>query len=158
MKRFEQVKQITMQLAKAAELLQVPALLTEQYKQGLGETDLQIQQQFKQVNYFDKTHFSACKEPGFLEQLATYQRQQIIVVGMEAHVCVLQTCFDLLANGYQVFLIADGVSSRNDLHRELAIEQLRQAGAVISCAESVIFQWTDIAATPVFKEILKIVK
>lgn len=158
MQRYEQVKQITLQLAKAADLLAVPSLITEQYKQGLGETDLQLQQQFKQARYFDKTHFSACKEPGFLQYVAGYERPQIIVVGMEAHVCVLQTCLDLLANGYDVFLVADGVSSRNDLHRDLAIDQLKQAGAVITCAESVIFQWTEVAVTPVFKEILKIVK
>lgn len=158
MQRYEQVKQTTLQLAKAADLQAVPTLITEQYKQGLGETDLQLQQQCNQASYFDKTHFSACKEPGFLEQIAAYKRTQIIVVGMEAHVCVLQTCLDLLANGYQVFLIADGVSSRNDLHKDIAIAQLSQAGAVISCAESVIFQWTEVAATPVFKDILKIVK
>jgi len=158
MQHYEQIKQITLQLAKAAELLAVPTLITQQYKQGLGETDLQLQQQFKQASYFDKTHFSACKEAGFLEQVATYERPQIIVVGMEAHVCVLQTCLDLLANGYQVVLIADGVSSRNDLHRDLAIVQLRQAGAVISCAESVIFQWTEVANTTLFKSVLEIVK
>lgn len=158
MQRYEQVKKTAMQLAKAADLLAIPCLLTEQYKKGLGGTDLQLKQQFKYADYFDKTHFSACKEPEFLDRVAGYERPQIIVVGMEAHVCVLQTCLDLLANGYQVFLIADGVSSRNDLHRDLAIDQLKQAGAVISCAESVIFQWGEVAATPVFKEILKLVK
>ncbi|WP_283709119.1 isochorismatase family protein [Pseudoalteromonas prydzensis] len=158
MQRYEQVKQITLQLAKVADLLAVPTLITQQYKQGLGETDLQLQQQFNQASYFDKTHFSACKEPGFLQQVARFERRQIIVVGMEAHVCVLQTCLDLLANDYQVFLIADGVSSRNDLHRDLAIAQLRQAGAVISCAESVIFQWAEVANTSLFKKVLELVK
>ena len=158
MPRYEQVKQVTVQLVKAAQLLHIPILVTEQYKQGLGETDQQLKAQIGQAEFFDKTHFSACKEDGFLELIASYKRPQIIVVGMEAHVCVLQTCLDLLAQGYQVFLVMDAVSSRNDLHRDLAIAQLRQAGAVISCAESVIFQWTEVAATPVFKEILKIVK
>lgn len=158
MARYKQVKAITQQLAEAASLFAVPLLVTEQYKRGLGETDELLKSQFDDAYYFDKTHFSAYKEPEFKELLASYNRKQLIVVGMEAHVCVLQTCLDLLADGYSVFVIADGVCSRQDCHRDIAINQLQDAGAVISSGESVIFQWAEASSTKHFKAVLKIVK
>lgn len=158
MTRYEQVKAVAKQLGQAAVLFDVPSLVTEQYKQGLGETDELLKSQLVDAQYFDKTHFSAYKEPGFKELIACYKKPHIIVVGMEAHVCVLQTCLDLLAQDYNVFIIADGVCSRQDSHRDIAIAQLKEAGAIISNAESVIFQWAEVAATEQFKKVLKIVK
>ena len=102
--------------------------------------------------YFHKTHFSACAELGFIDQLKAYGKKQIIIVGTEAHVCVLQTCLDLVQSGFEVIIIQDAIGSRNLEHKKLAVEQLRQAGAVISCAEIVIFQWTKQAAIPTFKK------
>lgn len=158
MPRYEQVTQIAKQLIEAAVLFEVPTLVTEQYKQGLGETNKELKSQLVDAQYFDKTHFSAYKETGFKELATRYNKPHIIVVGMEAHVCVLQTCLDLLAVGYNVFIIADGVCSRQDHHRDIAIAQLQEAGAIISNAESVIFQWAEVAATEQFKKMLKIVK
>ncbi|MGO2012304.1 hydrolase [Pseudoalteromonas sp.] len=158
MTRFDEVVNTTLQLLNAAQLMAIPTVITQQYKQGLGATEPQIVEQATDAIYFDKTHFSACQEPEFISTLNKYQKPQIIIVGMEAHVCVLQTALDLLASDYQVFIIAGGVSSRRDNNRDIAIAQLRQAGAVITSAESVIFQWAEVAATPQFKDILKIVK
>ncbi|KPH94692.1 isochorismatase [Pseudoalteromonas porphyrae] len=158
MLHYQTVVDVTSQLIQAAQLHSIPIVFTQQYKQGLGDTEQQLKTLAPNGNYFDKSHFSACLEPNFIPLMKKYNRPQIIVVGMEAHVCVLQTCLDLIAHGFDIFILLDGVSSRNDLHRDLAVEQLRQAGAVISCAESVIFQWTEVAATPLFKKILKIVK
>lgn len=158
MARYNQVKHVAKQLGQAATLYNVPLLITEQYKKGLGETDESIKTQFHNARYFDKTHFSAFKEPSFKELIESYKRRQIIVVGMEAHVCVMQTCLDLLAQGYEVFICADGVCSRQDSHRDIALNQLQDAGAVISNGESIIFQWAEVANTPLFKSVLKIVK
>ncbi|GAB0109109.1 isochorismatase family protein [Pseudoalteromonas distincta] len=155
---FSNILNCTLKLSQASCVHDIPVLITEQYKEGLGKTLLQIKSEVPQANYFDKTYFSACGEPSFLELVKQYKRHQIVVVGTEAHVCVLLTCLDLLRNGFEVTVIADGIGSRNQLHVQIAIEQLRQAGATISCAETVIFQWTERAATADFKKILPIIK
>lgn len=158
MAQFEQIKHVTEQLASAAKLYDIPQLVTEQYKQGLGTTDEALKAVLNGATYFDKTHFSAFKENGFKQLLADYNKPQIIVVGMEAHVCVLQTCLDLLAHDYRVFVIADGICSRKEIHRDIALNQLQSAGAVITSAESIIFQWAEVANSATFKKILNIVK
>jgi len=107
---------------------------------------------------FQKEHFSACLEADFLALLRSYNRSQIIVVGMETHVCVLQSCLDLIKEGYQLQLVADGVASRADQNRDIAIDLLRKAGAVITSTEIVIFQWAERANTEEFRRILPIVK
>lgn len=158
MAKFEQVKSATLQLANAAANYDIPVLVTQQYAKGLGETDEVLKGTFNNVRYFDKVHFSAFKEPGFKSFIENYNKPQVIVVGMEAHVCVLQTCLDLLAYGYHVFLVADAICSRNSRHCDIAINQLRSAGAIITCAETIIFQWAEVSDTEAFKKILKIVK
>ncbi|GAA61756.1 isochorismatase family protein 1B [Pseudoalteromonas sp. BSi20652] len=149
---FDKIIENTLQLAKVTTILNVPVLITEQYVKGLGKTHFQIRVAFPSSVYFHKTYFSACAEPGFIDKLKSYGKKQIIVVGTEAHVCVLQTCLDLIQNGFEVVIANDGIGSRNPQHKNLAIEQLRQAGAIISCAEIIIFQWTKQAATPTFKK------
>jgi nicotinamidase-related amidase len=155
---FSSILACSLQLAQASVIHQIPALITQQYKKGLGGTNKIIKEALPTALLFDKTYFSACCEPGFLEQLKRYARPQIVVVGTEAHVCVLQTCLDLLQHGYTVVIASDAIGSRNEAHRQIAIEQLREAGAVISCAETVIFQWTKNASTPTFKKILPIIR
>jgi nicotinamidase-related amidase len=146
------------QLIQAADALEIPILLTEQYKKGLGETLPELTRQIGSPRVFPKEHFSACMESGFLAAVQAFRRSQIVVVGMEAHVCVLQTCLDLIKSGFQVHLIADGVASRVGENRAIAIDLLRQAGAVVSSAEIVIFQWAYRANTEEFRRILPIVK
>lgn len=158
MTRFDEVVNTTLQLVKAAQLMAIPTVITEQYKQGLGTTDEQVVKQAIGATYVDKTHFSACQEPDFINTLNKYQKPQIIIVGMEAHVCVLQTALDLLAADFEVFIVTDGVSSRHDSNRDIALAQLRQAGAVITCAESVIFQWLEKANTDMFRDVLPLIK
>ena len=119
----------------------MPILLTEQYKKGLGETIPELIQEIKSPQVFPKEHFSACLEADFIPTVESFNRKKIVVVGMETHVCVLQTCLDLIKTGFQVHLVADAVASRVDKNRDIAIDLLRQAGAVISSTEIVIFQW-----------------
>lgn len=157
-KDFSNILKSTLQLTQAGIIHDVPALVTEQYVKGLGHTNQEIKNTLPNALYFHKTYFSACAEPSFIETLKSYNKKQVVVVGTEAHVCVLQTCLDLIHNGFEVIVAHDGIGSRNPEHKNLAVEQLRQAGAVISCAEIVIFQWTKQAATPTFKKILPIIK
>jgi nicotinamidase-related amidase len=146
------------QLIKSASALDVPILLTEQYKKGLGETLPDLIQEIKYPQVFQKEHFSACLENEFIPIVQSFNRKKIVVVGMESHVCVLQTCLDLIKAGFQIHLVADAVASRVDENRDIAIDLLRQAGAVISSTEIVIFQWACRANTDEFRSILPIVK
>jgi len=155
---WEPIANKVIQLIKAANCLGVPILLTEQYSQGLGATIPKVLQEIQSPQVFHKEHFSACLEPEFLPLLRKFGRNKIVVVGMETHVCVLQTCLDLIKAGFQVHLAADAVASRVSENRDLAIALLRDAGAVVSSAEIVIFQWSRLANTDAFRRILPIVK
>lgn len=146
------------QLIKAATTLEIPILVTEQYKKGLGETYQELLKEIKSSLIFQKEYFSACLESNFISTLSNYNRRKIVVVGMETHVCVLQTCLDLIQSGFQIHLIADAVASRLNENRDIAISQLRQAGAIISSTEIVIFQWACRANTEEFRKLLPIVK
>jgi len=146
------------QLTQAAETLGIPILLTEQYSKGLGATIPEVLDQIRSPKVFHKEHFSACLEAEFLPLINSYHRNKIVVLGMETHVCVLQTGMDLIKEGYQLQLVADGVASRTTQNRDIAIELFRKAGAVITSTEIVIFQWAKRANTEDFRKILPIVK
>ena len=146
------------QLIRTAGILEIPVLATEQYKKGLGETLPDLLQEINAPRIFPKEHFSACLEPDFLPTVRSFRRSKLVVVGMETHVCVLQTCLDLIKAGYDVHLVADAVASRVRRNRDIAIDLLRQAGAVISSTEMIIFQWACRANTGTFRKILPIVK
>jgi nicotinamidase-related amidase len=155
---FQNLLKNTLNLAQASYVHDIPTLITEQYVDGLGETNKKIKSVLPRATFLSKVHFSACEEAGFLDKLTSFNKKTIVVVGTEAHVCVLQTCIDLLKSGFEVVLVTDAIGSRNEKHKNIAIDQLKHGGAVISCAEIIIFQWTKAAATPTFKKILPIIK
>lgn len=155
---WDEVARKVGQLTRAAELLDIPVVLTEQYPRGLGRTIPQVMEAVRFPKVYEKEHFSACQEEGFVEALRALGRSQIVLVGMEAHVCVLQTGLDLLQAGFQVQLAADAVSSRAAFNRDRGIELLRQAGAVVTTAEIVVFQWIHRSNTEEFRKVHPIVK
>jgi nicotinamidase-related amidase len=155
---WQNVTQRVNQLTQAAEALGIPILLTEQYSKGLGGTIPEVVDQIMSPKVFPKEHFSACLETDFLSLIKSYHRHKIVLVGMETHVCVLQTGLDLIKEGYQLQLVADGVASRTNKNRDIAIDLFREAGAVITSMEIVIFQWAKRANTEDFRKILPIVK
>lgn len=141
-------------LLKAAAAIGVPVLVTEQYPQGLGPTESAISSLFPPgLQRFDKTRFSCCGANGFLPALAQGGRPQVVLAGMETHVCVLQTAFELRQLGYQVFVVEDAVCSRKKEHFRNAIGRLRQAGVTVSNTESVLFEWLRDAQHARFREI-----
>lgn len=145
-------------LLQASLSLQVPVLATEQYPRGLGRTLPEVAELMPDDAVFEKIHFSALAEPGFAARLETFGRKQLIVVGMEAHVCVLQSVLELLDAGYEVFLVADGTGSRRAENASLAIERMRDAGARIVTSEMVIFEWMRRADIDCFKQISALIK
>jgi nicotinamidase-related amidase len=144
-------------MIEAAKVLEVPALVTEQYPAGLGRTCVPVREALGETAAVEKVRYSACVE-GITEQLTKLGRRQAIVVGVETHVCVQQTVLDLLRSGYMVYVCADAVSSRRALDREMSLARMRQAGAVVTTVESVIFEMLGEAGTESFKKILRIVK
>ena len=144
-------------LAQAAQLLSVGSVLTEQYPQGLGETLPEIKQHLANNKAIVKTAFSACAEPKFSAQLHR-DKPQLIIAGMEAHICVLQTALHLMQAGKTVFVVEDAVLSRNAHNKANAIARMRDAGCVITNTESVVFEWLGNANHPAFKAISALVK
>jgi len=154
---MQQVLNNTKILLQASKLLGPKVLVTEQYPQGLGNTLPALQTHLAGIKPIEKTAFSACDVPQFVQKM---QRDvsQIILMGMEAHICVLQTALDLLALGKQVFVVEDAIISRADANHENAIARLRQAGCVITNTESVVFEWVGGADHEHFKAIAKLIR
>ena len=144
-------------LAQASQLLSVPVIVTEQYPQGLGETIADIQSHLPNSKAIAKMAFSACGEPKFNQQLQR-ENSHIILVGMEAHICVLQTALDLIQAGKTVFVVEDAILSRSPANKANAIARLRHAGCVISNTESVLFEWLSNANHQAFKAVSKLIR
>ena len=145
-------------LATAAAKLGVPVLVTRQYPKGLGGTVETLRRLYPEGSNFDKTHFASTGESGFKERLEGLGRSQIVVVGAEAHVCVLQTVLGLREDGKSVFVVADAVGSRTPADKELGLARMRDGGAQIVSSEMVVFEWLEKAGTPVFKELSALIK
>lgn len=144
-------------LIGAGKELGIPVLATEQYPKGLGPLVPELRELLPSPPLV-KMHFSCGADPAFAAALENLGRRQIVVCGMEAHVCVFQTVRDLVGMGYEVHLCADAVSSRLEVHRASGIELCREAGAVITNAESVIFDLLHVAGTEEFKRVSQLVK
>lgn len=144
-------------LIEGAQLFSIPVTATEQYPQGLGPTVPALQTLLPERPA--KTLFS-CGEllAEQDESPAPSDRFQYVVCGIEAHVCVLQTALDLIAQGFRVFIPADAISSRGQLDQEIALQRLTGAGAVLTTTESVLFEWCERSGTPEFKQISRLVK
>lgn len=145
-------------LLDAAVELQLPVVVTEQYVKGLGETLSGLQQKMADAPRLEKMTFSCCGCTDFVEQLRGTGRRQVVITGMETHVCVLQTVIELLDAGYTVHLVQDAVMSRAEQNKLVALGMMQQAGAVITCTEAVLFQWLKAAGTESFKKLSKLVK
>lgn len=141
----------TQWLIKLANVMGVPVVATEQYPQGVGHTVEALRELIEPDNVVGKTVFSCVDAPECKDLLPTAPEKQLILCGMETHVCIMQTALQLHAMGRKVFVVADAVSSRNHLDSELAIERMRQAGIAIVSKEMVGFEWVRGSGHPEFK-------
>ena len=144
-------------LLQASSLLEIPQLYTEQYPKGLGNTVPELSAYLSNKQAVEKTAFSCCAEPRFSSRLFS-DRNHVVLAGMEAHICVLQTALDLQAQGKTVFVVEDAVVSRNPQNKANALNRLRQAGVVITNTESVVFEWLGKAEGDAFKKISQLVR
>jgi len=158
MLKRDQLENNLIRLIAGFKILKIPFLITEQYTKGLGQTIPSVQNALGDFSCIEKMSFSCCDQPDFTERLKDSEKKNIILCGIETHVCVLQTTIDLLQSGYQPVVIEDCVSSRNLDDKIIAIERMRQEGAVISSLESILFELTRESGTESFKEISKLIK
>lgn len=155
--REELLKRVLLLLA-GMEILKIPIMLTEQYPKGLGSTIEDIRASAASAGIIEKLSFSCCDEPRFLSALENLDKQMVIICGIEAHVCVLQTAIDLVSKGYFPVVVADCISSRNPVDKTVALERMRSEGAMITTSESLLFELTRVAGTSRFKSISRLVK
>jgi nicotinamidase-related amidase len=166
--RPKMVLAAAVRLLKLAELFRVPVILTEQYPQGIGPTHPDVRAAFDALSaparLVTKTSFGCCSEPSFIDALAASRPdvppglRQIVIAGVEAHVCVNQTVLELLAGGEQVHLAWDAVSARGEEYRRHALDRMAAAGAVVTNHESVGFEWARDKNDPSFKAFAALLK
>ena len=143
----------TRTLLRAADLVGVPVLLTEQYPEGLGRTVPEIAQATS-AQPIRKMHFSCMEDAGFASAFRATGRRQAVIAGMEAHICVMQTAASLLEEGIEVFVVSDATASRTPDSEQACLRRLGAGGAGIVTTEMVVFEWLGRAGTPAFKEML----
>lgn len=146
-------------MLQAAKELRLDTIVTEQYPRGLGNTVSELGKLLiAKWSIIEKTTFSCCGATQFMVELEHKTRRSIAVMGIEAHVCVQQTVVDILAEGYQVFVLSDAVTSRSTSDRQIALELMRDAGAVITTVEAYLFMLMRDAKHPAFKTISKLIR
>ncbi len=145
-------------VVQGAKLLQVPILWLEQYPKGLGPTDERIAMHLTDQQPIEKITFSAYDTEAFVQALEQTGRKKVLLAGIETHICVYQTAAHLLANGYEVEVLADCVSSRTAGNREVGIQKMLQLGATITSVEMALFEMQQVAKGDAFKAISKLVK
>lgn len=146
-------------LTAAAKILGIPVIVSEQYPKGLGHTVEAVSEQLSDsTEVIEKTSFSLLQEDGFLEKIKSYNKKQIIICGIEAHICVHQTTADLIQEGFEVIVAKDVCASRNKYEFLQGIEAMQANGAKISCLEIILFEWLRGAKHPKFKEVQALIK
>lgn len=154
----ERVVQNALCLIQGATILGLPVLATEQYRKGIGATVSEIASAIPDFAPMEKTAFSCFGAPEFVQTLHTRGVSEVVLCGIETHVCVCQTALDLLAAGFRPFVVADAISSRTPQNHHLGVERMRDAGATIVSTEMLLFELLERAGSDEFKQVLALVK
>lgn len=145
-------------LLRAARRLEIPVLVSEQYPKGLGHTMGEVLAEAPEGAVVEKMHFSCAYEPAIMDRLGATGRQQVVVAGIEAHICVLQTALGLKAAGMEVFIVADACSSRDPANHRAAMDRLNANGVSVVTVEMALFEWLHCAGTDEFRELSRLIK
>ncbi len=145
-------------LIQGLQLLGVPLIITEQYPKGLGRTVGVVADLLQNYIHFEKTAFSCCDDEAIRSHLESTGRKTVLIAGIEAHVCILQTCIDLCLAGYRPFVVEDAVSSRKENDKKIALDRVKAEGGRLTTVESVLFELTGTSLHSSFREISKLVK
>ena len=154
----EQLVENLRKLIEGIQVLEIPILVTEQYPKGLGPTVPEIASLLPDFRPYPKTCFNCCDNEPFRQALEHLNRKQVLVAGIEAHVCVYQTTADLIAAGYEVYAVSDTISSRTGENRDIGIRMMTRLGARLTSTEACLFEMLKVAEGDKFKAISKIVK
>jgi len=138
--------------------LNIPGVVTEQYRKGLGPTLPVLQEKVSHIPLLEKMSFSCCDDPPIMEKLKSLNKPFVILAGIETHVCILQTAIDLKNCGMTPVVVADAVSSRHLNDKEIALRRVIHEGGIVTTVESLLFELVRFAGTDVFKTISKLVK
>lgn len=145
-------------LAECCKILNLPILVTEQYPEGIGPTAAALAPALDQRPKISKRTFSCCGETAFMEALAATGRSQVLIAGIETHVCVFQTASDLVQNGCAVQVAADATGSRTPANRQIGLNRMEKLGIEITSVESALFELLKTSDCPEFKQILRLIK
>ncbi len=146
-------------IAKAANMLEIPIIFTEQYPKGLGETIASIKSAVgEKCCFYEKTSFSALDNPIISDAIDKFNKKQIVVFGIETHICVSQTVNALIAKGYEVTVISDACASRAEIEHIAGLQRIKDNGASIVTTEIALFEWLKSSKHPKFKEIQNLIK
>jgi isochorismate hydrolase len=146
----------TAKLVKGINILEIPIILTEQVK--IGPTIPELADLMTHVKPIIKNSFSCCGDAQFMDALIASGKKQVLVCGIEAHVCAYQTSMDLMERGFEVYVVADAVSSRTAGNREIGIQKLLASGAILTSAEMCLFELLKTATDPKAKDLFRIIK
>ncbi len=152
MKEKDKVIKNNLHLVELAKMINMPVMVTEQYPRGLGTTVPEIREALPFYRPVEKMTFDCCGQPAFLEELKEHNKSSVVLTGMETHICVLQTCIGLLRGGINVHVVEDAICSRVKENWKIGTEFMREAGAVVTCTETVLFQLLKVAGTAEFKK------
>ena len=154
----DKVVKNNLHLIELAKMINMPVMVTEQYTKGLGPTVAEIRNALPIYRPVEKMTFDCCGQPSFLEELKEHSKRNVVLTGMEAHICVLQTCIGLLKGGINVHIVQDAVCSRTGENWKTGVEFMREAGAVVTSTETTLFQLLKVAGTEEFKKISQRIK
>lgn len=158
LKNREEIAKNNSILAKAAKILGVPVIASEQYPNGLGSTILEVREYLNTENVLEKTSFSALATDTIKAKLESLNRKKVVLTGIETHICVYQTARALLDAGYEVYVVKNACSSRSSKDYRTALELMRDYGAKLTCVETVLFELLGTSKHPNFKEIQALIK
>jgi nicotinamidase-related amidase len=145
-------------IIRGIQVLEIPIIVTEQIPEKLGPTIPEISSLFDNFNPIPKSSFSCCGDEKIMNAISTVNRRQILIAGIESHVCLYQTTLDLIQAGYEVHIVADCISSRTAENRAIGIERMKEAGAKLTSTEMALFELLKVAEGDNFREIVRIVK
>jgi nicotinamidase-related amidase len=148
----------SLKLLSGLKIFKIPIVVTQQNTKSLGATIPEINKMIGNFSYIEKMTFSCYREPAFIRVLNRIGKRNVIMLGVEAHVCILQTALDLLYNNFNPVIVEDCIGSSNENDKKVAVWRMRDVGSVISTSESMLYELCREAGTDEFKELLKLVK
>lgn len=158
MYQAEELEKNASTLIKGLKILDIPMIITQQYTKGLGNSVASVYEAAETEDYMDKLTFSCYKDEQIKAAVDNSGKKNVIICGIETHICVLQTCIDLKAAGYQPILVTDCISSRKKSDKETGIQRAIQEGVLVTCYESILFELLEKAGGDTFKKISKLIK